>query len=122
MSPNNPLPQADHEISLQTAIEMTSLYRTEVNNILAPEYKGTDVLPMSESFNNEAFTKLIAQDGCIGLRIYLGMAADKNVRLIIVGVNNNDEDMVGVAGGLIMEEGHRCPPICTVTPSPLTAL
>jgi hypothetical protein len=107
-------------ISLSTAIEMTTLYRNQKEGILKPGYQGQNILPISESFDRNAFDSLLAQSGCEGLRIYYGMSEDFKIHAIIVGVNASGEDMLPdtkwasdtEAGDEIIENGNRCPDLC----------
>lgn len=108
-----------HFISLSQAIAMTKKFRDEKENILIPELHGMGILPICESFNREVFDTILGQNGCMGIRCYLGMGPDLKVRLIIVGVNAENEDMlppqtnlVEGDGGNIGEDGIRCPTVC----------
>jgi hypothetical protein len=121
MSQTNTLPGTNtHFINLATAIEMTALFRAENENILAPAYQNQNILPLSETFNRHAFDTLLAEEGCEGLRIYMGMDAGMKIHAIIVGVNQYNEDilpslaanLVATSGNVIAEEGQRCPVIC----------
>lgn len=133
------LDQLNHGIPLSQAIEMTARYRPFREAILKPEFQGMELLPLSETFNRAAFEKLLAQPGCAGIRAYLGMDAEKKVKLIFVGVNDANEDILpskpiaasaaatsGITppgatadgddddddDGGVVEEGQRCPPLC----------
>ena len=111
-----------NNISLAQAINMTSLYRAERENILAEEYKNTDLLLTCETFDRQAFDDLLSQAGCEKIRIYFGMTEDFQVRAIVVGVNSADEDMlpgsqVSVTSQIV-EDGLPCPNTCP-PPSPL---
>ncbi len=121
MSQTNTLPNSNaHFISLAKAIEMTSLFRAEKENILATVYQNQNILPLSEAFNRNAFDTLLAEEGCQGLRIYMGMDEELKIHAIIVGVNENNEDilpavaanLIATSGVVIAEEGQRCPVIC----------
>lgn len=108
-----------HQISLQEAIEFTTTYRNEKKQILKAEYASTDILPISETFDKSAFEELIYQPGCVKIRAYFGMDENKNVRLVFVGVNDKNQDLLplkntesGAGGPTIQERGQRCPPIC----------
>lgn len=119
MNPNSslPLPGA-HFISLNQAIEMTSLFRSEKENVLALAYQQQDIMPVCETFNRSDLDSLLAKQDCEALRVYLGMDEELKVHLIIVAVNENEEDILPVPalGNTvdedIVEEGHRCPPSC----------
>lgn len=114
----------DHFISLDQAIQMTTLFRENRETILMDELKGQDILPIAETFDREAFDKVLAQTDCKGLRIYCGMDAELKVHTIIVGVNSLNQDILPVSsttesrdgGDLIIETGQRCPPYCKISP------
>jgi hypothetical protein len=119
----------NHFISLDEAIKMTGLYRQHKENILSGEFKGKNILSFSETFDAEAFRTILNKKGCKSLRIYFGMSEDKKVHAIIVGVNENNEDMLPSAKespgstanltvGEIIEQGQLCPPVCPAV-SPL---
>jgi len=125
------LEQINHDIPLSVAIEMTKKFRSEKKKILKPEYEGKDILPHCETFSRSAFDEILQQPGCVAVRAYFAMDNDKNVKLIFVGVTDKNEDILPLsegsgisasgsrsAGGVIKEEGQRCPPICP-TGSPL---
>lgn len=124
MSTTNTIPlPGQHFISLPAGITMTSLYRANRENILATAYKGLEILPLSETFNRDAFDQLLALQGCAGLRIYYGMDEALKLHAIIVAVNELNEDILPEAalpesdtitedGNYIAEEGQRCPPLC----------
>jgi len=104
----------NHEISLQQAIDMTTLYR---------ENRPAN-FPICETFEKDAINTLLAVTGCAFLRIYYGMKADGLVDAIMVAANADGEDILpaaaAVTGGdaVILEDGYRCPDDCPA-PSPL---
>jgi hypothetical protein len=122
----------NHIISLEEAKKMTALFRSEREKILKEEYRGRNILPLAEKFDTESVRHLIDQPGCTGLRIYMGMKDDLTVHSILVGVDEQDEDMLpatvskpssGMAESLntdsiILEDAIRCPSVCP-KPSPL---
>ena len=108
---------ASHDISLQTAIDMTTAYRSNRETILASGYQNQDILPLSETFNRDAIDRLLAVDGCAGIRIYYGMDSSDKVHAILVAVNEGNEDLIEGNSLLneepvIIEVGLRCPPSC----------
>lgn len=123
-SSNNPLTGVNHFISLGTAVNMTSKYRDEKENILLPQYRNQNVLLISETFDRGAFDALLAQEGCAGIRIYFGMESGVQVRSLFVGVNAANEDMLPADletlsdDNHIVEVGQPCPVLCP-PPSPL---
>jgi hypothetical protein len=59
------------------------------------------------------------------VRIYYGMDETLSVHAILVGVDQNGNDILPIAAtgdeeeGIIVEEGRICPPHCATDPSPL---
>jgi len=106
-------------ISYETAKSYIERFRNNRNNTEVPEFKGS--LSLSETFEVEAFRALVAQPGCVGVRIYYGMKEDLKICAVIVGVNAENQDMVGAArsgeNDIIIEDSQLCPPIC----SPISA-
>ncbi|HEV7783333.1 MAG TPA: hypothetical protein VGO58_18785 [Chitinophagaceae bacterium] len=105
-------------ISLETAVEMTSLYRQEKENILDPAYRNQNILARSETFDREVLDTLLAKTGCASVRIYYGMDKSLKIHAILVAVNENNEDILpsttgkALAGNDIGEQGYRCPEEC----------
>ena len=98
-------------ITLQKAIDMTTLYRAQKENILIPQFRNQKITPICETFDRSTFETLLAVSGCVSLRFYVGMDPDKKIRLIAVAVNSSGEDILG-HDAQIVEEGQRCPDIC----------
>ena len=114
-------------ISLDQAIDMTTLYRAQKDNILNEAFKGKNILPISETFDRAAFQAILDQPNCVSVRIYNSMSEDLIIRSIIVGVDSNNEDLLpessdplkikmkAAASELpppIVEVGIICPPAC----------
>src|SRR5690349_11252446 len=95
MASSDPLiPGANHFISLATARNMTTKCRTEKQNVIKTEFQNDNIIFTCETFNREAFDTLLSQANCAGIRIYSGMDEHFKIRVIAVGVNSNNEDMV----------------------------
>lgn len=99
----------NHEISLPTAVDMTTRYRAN-----RPAN-----FPICETFGLDAIHKLISTTGCASLRIYYGMKAGNQVDAILVAVNAAGEDILPTpalsATGdepVILEDSFRCPDDC----------
>ena len=107
-----PFPGTDNFITLQEAITMTHMYRGNNEKILNPIYQGKMVLPLSETFNREAFDALLGQANCQGIRLYYGMDDKMKIHMIAVGVNEQNEDILSENGCVIIENGQRCPIAC----------
>jgi len=107
-----------HFISLQEGIDMTSLYRSSKESILKTEYQNLNILPLSETFSRGEFDTVLAKSGCEGLRIYYGMDENLKIHAIIVGVDEEGNDMIPEESSLteeeedIIEKGNRCPDLC----------
>ena len=121
-------------ISLAQAKQLTKTFRGKKESMLEPQYKGKGVLPVCETFGREAFDTVLSKPGCVGLRIYFAMDELNIVKLVIVGVNEKNEDMITTTstesdtmmrsttedGTEIIEDGLRCPDVCP-PPSPLNS-
>ena len=106
-------------ISLQKAVDMTALYRKEMNKMLAEPYQGQNILSICETFNKEDIEKLLAKTGCEKLRIYYGMDENFGIHAILVGVNSADQDILptrNISSDLqeedILENALKCPIYC----------
>lgn len=106
-------------ISLQEAVNMTSLYRKEMNEILAEPFKNKNILGICETVDKENLLKLLNKPGCEKLRIYYGMREDLGVHAILVAVNANDEDMLptkqrddNTTDEDLLDNLLKCPTIC----------
>ena len=102
-------------ISINRGIEMTALFREEKEGILANAYQNSGILPICETFERSEVDALLAKEDCESLRIYLGMDENLAVRLLLVAVNEESEDILSetlTEESFIAEEGHRCPDTC----------
>lgn len=116
------LPKKPHSqrISLPAAVDLTQRYRRSAP---ASEHSGF--------FFAKGIAELLAQPGVFGMRVYHGLDADGRYRIVLVGVDENGEDIVttrrslGAAiargtGDAILLDGHYpCPPWCPLD-SPLS--
>jgi hypothetical protein len=114
-----------HSITLQQAIDMTTLFRDQLNNIVNPRYIGQDIIARCETFDRTIIDAILAETGCVKLRVYSGLNADLHLKVIIVGVDDQDKDILPTAARLadgeeiyIAEEGISCPPYCRPDPNP----
>ena len=106
-------------ISLQQAITMITAYRKLSPEILEPAYRNQGILATCETLDSDLVQQLLAQPGCVGMRIYFGMDEKHRIHSIIVGVNAENQDILpatteALAGdeGLIIENADRCPIVC----------
>jgi hypothetical protein len=86
-------------ISLSTASGWTANYRNQMGM--------TD--PKGHFFGMERFNEILAQTGCIGIRIYHGIDDNGQKVLIMVGAKANEDD---IDNGIIVDKAVRCPPYC----------
>jgi hypothetical protein len=91
----------DNEISYNDAALLTQNYR----DAQAP---GSNYVK-GEYFSKASLELVLDQSGCVGIRIYYGLDENNVQRLVIVGVDANENDMVT---GQILEHGTLCPPHC----------
>jgi hypothetical protein len=134
MSPTTIPVAGSHFISLARGIEMTSLYRANRELMLAPAFQDKGTLPICETFNRVDIDTLLAKEECKAVRVYCGMDEALKVRVLLVAVNEEGEDILPEESSAlsksnntnetddddedIVEEGHRCPDTCP-PPSPL---
>jgi len=104
---------------------MTTLLRQHRDRITAPDIVGKPLIPVCETYDRAAFDKLLSDSACRKIRIYYGMNDDLQLRAVIVGVNEKDEDILPASGtnsadgskdngdgGTIIEDSLVCPPVC----------
>ena len=84
-------------ITLKEAEKFTADYRAEIT-------KGTVI---SHYFGKVVLEKILAQQDCVGIRMYHGKDENGNKNLVLVGVTENEDDMTQ---GLIADRSVICPP------------
>lgn len=67
------------------------------------------------SVDNDMLQQVLDQEGVVGTRFYLSLTDEGKLTLVVVGVNENNEDMTD---GLLLDDLDKCPPHCP-TSSPL---
>lgn len=92
----------DHSISLEAASELTKNYRDAEES---SDIKGG-------FFGKSTIQRMLDQGGCVGIRIYYGREEDGTPRFILVGVKENEDDIVE---GEIAQASAPCPPNCGST-------
>jgi hypothetical protein len=97
----------DHDISLLDAATMTANFRSTQT--------GSSYIK-AEFFGKDAIAAILNQDDCVGIRIYYALDDAGVPKLVIVGVNADEDDLYD---GLIAERGSVCPPACANNNSPL---
>jgi hypothetical protein len=89
----------NHQIDLVTALRFIKNHKS---NLKAPSIKGG-------FFGRNAFEKILAQPGVVGIRYYYAQMDDGTPTLVLVGVDSKGQDL---QTGLIMERIIPCPPLC----------
>lgn len=120
MSTVNTLPgSSSHFINLEEAITMTSAYRSNSESLLDTAYQNEGILPLNETFNRNALDALLAQSGCEAIRIYYGLDSNSKIHAIMVGVTEDNEDILpstlnslSTEEDVIVELSQRCPDMC----------
>lgn len=125
---NQLIPGSDHSIPVEQAKQMTKLFRELKDIILIPDLRGKDILSICETFNREAFDRILVQPACVGIRIYFGMTPEQKIRVIAVGVDQDNNDLLPATNTVTTtterdpepppptEQGAPCPPYCPTTP------
>lgn len=109
-----------YNITLAAAICLVTDFRNELPAMVQPAYASS--MAYAETFHKHIFEELIAEDGCVAIRAYFGLDDSKKVRLIFVGVDKDNCDILpsqefgDERENKIFEHGHRCPPFCGAGP------
>jgi len=91
-------PTYDHEVGMTEARDLISRYKkAHPGNISA------------SAFTRVAFDRILAQDGCCGIRAYYAQKPDGQLTLVLVGVDSYGNDM---DEGELAEQAYPCPPFC----------
>jgi len=94
-----------HAISLTDAGKITGNFRKKATS-------GGAVV--GHFFGAETVKKILAQEGCVGIRIYYAAKDDGSPTLVMVGADADENDLVN---GEIAEWPLPCPPFCGVSNS-----
>ena len=132
----------NHFIDRAEARKLIGTYREMQYELLNPSFQGLQkeygVLPTWEAFNDKSILAILAQPGCVGIRIHYGLKKQETERgeiplivSVLVGVASDGSDMWGAAAvtapagtalnmsatsrgeegdGVILEDSQRCPP------------
>ncbi len=77
-----------------------------------PNFQG---LTISSAIHVNAYQELMNQPGVTMLRTYFGLDSNNKLSIIVVGVDNQGND---ITTGVILGDGVRCPNFCPIN-SPL---
>lgn len=93
-------PSRSHRIDLPDAAAQAKAHRQ------GGPFRSSD----AGAFNAKAVLELLAQPGCVGLRYYKGRTKGGDDSMILVGVDEQGNDMTA---GVLLDEVFRCPPFCS---------
>jgi len=60
-------------------------------------------------YGKTKLTEVLAQSGCVGIRMYRAIDDTGALQLVLVGVDANGSDLTG---GLILDKSVLCPAVC----------
>jgi hypothetical protein len=86
---------AGSKITLATGSKMTGDFRTAHPNVTKAVYYTADV-----------YEDLLAQEDCVGIRIYNALDANGVITNVLVGVDRDGNDLIN---GSIYDLGGKCP-------------
>jgi hypothetical protein len=92
-------------IDLEKAAALTTAYQNTI-----PQQNGQFTKSVAFVYYKEELFKILDQEECEGVRIYPGYDENENLQLVIVGIDQNGDDMYQ---GFIMDKGRTCPQICS---------
>lgn len=91
------------QVSLTDAARWTANYRSANPNATKAAFAGKNIL-----------NSILAQTGCMGVRMYRGIDDNGVDCVVLVGCDSNGRDMTS---GILAERLPLCPPICDDTSS-----
>jgi len=146
MDTNPRLESTNHFIDREEARKLITAYREMQYELLNPRFESLQkeygVLPTSEAFNEKSILAVLAQDGCVGIRIHYGLKYQETsagtvplIVAVLVGVASDGSNMwsrsavtqavqtalttrSGEEEGEILEDSQRCPPFGDSSPLP----
>ena len=95
-------PPRDHSVTITAAADSTKRYRDQTG----PSASRAGL------FHRAAVDAVLAQPGCVAVRLYYGRGAAGEPELVLVGVDGSGDDLTG---GAIMDIMYPCPPFCSLT-------
>lgn len=83
---------------LETAAEWTANYRSANPNDIKAHFFGKNIL-----------NEILAQPGCVGIRVYHALDSAGVKQMIMVGADKYENDLFN---GIVAEVSKPCPPYC----------
>lgn len=96
----NITPNTGGPIQLATAIQWTTNFRNNNPGAIKAHF-----------FGNIIINDILSQANCIGMRLYNAIDDNNQPQILLVGVDNNGNDMTD---GIIADMSHPCPTECGV--------
>jgi hypothetical protein len=90
----------DHDVGLTEARELISRHK-----------RANPGSRSASMFTRVPLDAILAQQGCVGMRMYYGLNPDGERCLVLVGVDEFGNDM---DEGVIADRSFGCPPICAM--------
>ena len=84
-------------ITIEQGADLTANYRAKNPNSRKGHFYGRDILQ-----------RLLDQEGCMGIRIYYGIDENDEKELVLVGAQENEDDMLE----LVVDLSRPCPNRC----------
>lgn len=85
------------EISLKLGVSMTASYRRAYPNSTQAHFFGKDIL-----------NEILAQEDCMGIRMYYGIDENGAKQLVLVGADSHENDITE----LVADLSFPCPNVC----------
>jgi hypothetical protein len=91
----------NHSISFEDAADLTKNYREQMS---IGQIKGG-------YFSKEAVLSILDQENCVGIRYFYGLDESDRQVLVVVGVDENEDDLIGEEY-VCIEMSIPCPSRC----------
>lgn len=89
----------DQEITLSEASALTANYRAA----------SASTAVLGHYFGKTIINDILAQEDCVGIRIYYALTSTGEKQLVLVGVDEDENDL---CDGVLGDKSFLCPPIC----------
>ena len=109
----NAINTVNHQIDNATALRLIANLKGSIKTMTSAAASATTARGLIGTrggvFARRAFDRILAQPGCIGIRLYYAQKDDGSPTVVAMGVNVAGQDM---ATGELVEEMIPCPPVC----------
>lgn len=87
----------NHTIPISEGAALTKNFRKKFQN-----------QPKGYFFSKDTLDSILQQTGCVGIRFYFGSDDNGTLKLVFVGAQANEDDILNIVG----DGGFLCPPNC----------